>query len=484
VLVFDRFYIGGEWVKPAGTGTFDVHNASTEEVMGHIPDGSPADVDRAVAAARAAFESWAATAPSQRAECLRRISQGLLARQQELVEIIIDELGAPRPMTSQYMVAFPASTLAFYAELLKTFAFEERIGNSQIVREPVGVVGAITPWNYPLHQIVAKVGPALAAGCTLVVKPSEVVPLSCFVFAEIVHDAGLPPGVFNFLTGSGPVVGEAIAAHPGVDMVSFTGSTCAGRRVAELAAKTVKKVSLELGGKAANVILDDAEFEKAVRTGVGYSYINSGQTCAAWTRMLVPKHRHDEAVRIAKDEAEKVTVGDPKVGTARLGPVVSATQRDRIRDYIRQGIAAGADLVTGGAAPPPGLERGYYVRPTVFANVRSEMTIAQEEIFGPVLCILPYEDEEDAIRIANDTIYGLGGAVWSGDVERAKRVARRIRSGQLDINGAPFNPIAPFGGTKQSGVGRELGRYGLEEYLEPKALQVGMDPVPFVVPGA
>ncbi len=484
MLVFDRFYIGGEWVKPDGSGTFDVHNASTEALMGRIPDGSPADVDRAVAAARGALESWAATDATKRGEYLRRISQGLLARQHELVEIIIDELGAPRPMTSQYMVAFPASTLAFYADLVKTFAFEERIGNSVIVREPVGVVGAITPWNYPLHQIVAKVGPALAAGCTMVVKPSEVVPLSCFVFAEIVHDAGLPPGVFNFLTGSGPVVGEAIAAHPDVDMVTFTGSTRAGRRVAELAARTVKKVSLELGGKAANVILDDADFEKAVRTGVGYSYINSGQTCAAWTRMLVPRQRHDEAVRIAKDEAEKVTVGDPKVGTARLGPVVSATQRDRVRDYIRKGVAEGADLVTGGAAPPPGLERGYYVRPTVFANVRSAMTIAQEEIFGPVLCILPYDGEVDAIRIANDTIYGLGGAVWSGDVERAKRVARRIRSGQLDINGAPFNPIAPFGGTKQSGVGRELGRYGLEEYLEPKALQVGMEPVPFVVPGA
>ncbi len=484
MLVFDRFYVGGEWVKPDGAGTFDVHNASTEEVMGRIPDGSRVDVDRAVAAARRALDGWAATEPAVRAEHLRRIARGLLDRQQELVEIIVDELGAPRPMTSQYMVAFPASTLAFYADLLATFSFEERLGNSLVVREPVGVVGAITPWNYPLHQIVAKVGPALAAGCTIVVKPSEVVPLSCFVFAEIVDAAGLPAGVFNFLTGYGPVAGEAIAAHPGVDMVSFTGSTRAGRRVAELAATTVKKVSLELGGKAPNVILDDADFEKAVRTGVGYSYINSGQTCAAWTRMLVPRRRHDEAVRIAKDEAEKITVGDPKVGTARLGPLVSATQRDRVRAYIRKGVAEGAALVTGGDEPPSGLETGYYVRPTVFANVRSDMTIAQEEIFGPVLCILPYEDEEDAIRIANDTIYGLGGAVWSRDVERAKRVARRIRTGQLDINGAPFNPVAPFGGTKQSGVGRELGRYGLEEYLEPKALQIGMEPVPFVVPGA
>jgi acyl-CoA reductase-like NAD-dependent aldehyde dehydrogenase len=482
VIVRDHFYIDGAWVEPRGTGSFDVHNAATEEVIGRIPDGNAVDVDRAVRAARAALESWAATTPAERADYLRKISDGLLARKAELTELIIDELGSPRPLTSQYMVVFPASTIAFYANLLADFPFEERLGNSVVVREPVGVVGAITPWNYPLHQIVAKVGPALAAGCTVVLKPSEVVPLSCFVFAEVVDAAGLPPGVFNFLSGYGPVVGEAIAAHPDVDMVSFTGSTAAGRRVAELAARTVKKVSLELGGKAANVILDDADFERAVRTGVGYSYINSGQTCAAWTRMLVPRTRHDEAVRIARDEASKVTVGDPKVGEARLGPLVSERQRDRVRDYIRRGVEEGAELVAGGAEPPQGLERGYYVRPTVFANVRSEMTIAQEEIFGPVLCILPYDDEDDAIRIANDTIYGLGGAVWSKDVERATRVARRIRSGQLDINGAPFNPIAPFGGTKQSGVGRELGRYGLEEYLEPKALQVGSEPVPFMVP--
>jgi len=470
--VFDRFYIDGAWVAPDGTGHFDVVNATTEEVMGRVPAGSPRDADRAVAAARRAAEGWALAEPKVRAEALRRIADGLLARRAELVELIIGELGAPRQLTSQYMVDFPASTIRFYADLLAEYPFEERIGNSLVVKEPVGVVAAITPWNYPLHQVVAKVGPALAAGCTLVLKPSEVVPLACFVFAEVVDAAGLPPGVFNFLSGAGPVVGEALAAHPDVDMVSFTGSTAAGRRVAELAARTVKKVSLELGGKAASVVLDDADFEKAVRASVNHSVINCGQTCASWTRLLVPRARQAEAMAIAKDEAEKLTLGDPSLGQARLGPLVSAQQRERVRGYIRRGLEEGATLVTGGVEPPPGLERGFYVRPTVFADVTPRMAIAQEEIFGPVLAILPYQDEDEAVRIANDTIYGLGGAVWSRDPERARRVARRIRTSQIDVNGAPFNPLAPFGGVKQSGNGRELGRYGLEEYLEPKALQL------------
>jgi acyl-CoA reductase-like NAD-dependent aldehyde dehydrogenase len=342
-----------------------------------------------------------------------------------------------------------------------------------VVKEPVGVVAAITPWNYPLHQIVAKLGPALAAGCSVVLKPSEVVPLSCFMLAEIVNETSIPRGVFNFLSGAGAVVGEAMAAHPDVDMVSFTGSTAAGRRVAELAARTVKKVSLELGGKSASVILDDADFEKAVRASLNHAFINGGQTCASWTRMLVPRARQEEAIGYARDEiARSNAVGDPRVGAARLGPLVSARQRERVRDYIQSGIDAGARLVCGGTEPPAGLERGYYVRPTLFADVRSDMKIAQEEIFGPVCTILPYDGEDDAVRIANDTIYGLGGAVWSRDVMRATRVARRIRTAQLDINGAPFNPFAPFGGVKQSGNGRELGKYGLEEYLEPKSLQL------------
>jgi acyl-CoA reductase-like NAD-dependent aldehyde dehydrogenase len=338
------------------------------------------------------------------------------------------------------------------------------------VKEPVGVVGCITPWNFPLHQVVAKVAPALAAGCTVVLKPSEIAPLTAFILAEIIDDVGLPAGVFNLVTGYGPVVGEAIAAHPDVDMVSFTGSTRAGKRVSELAAKTVKRVSLELGGKSANIILDDADLEKAVANGVGNCYFNSGQTCSALTRMLVPRSRHDEAVAIAKRVAESFTVGDPTEGKYKLGPLVSAAQRERVVNYIGKGIAEGATLVAGGAEMPEGMTKGYFVRPTVFANVRNDMSIAQEEIFGPVLSIIPYEDDDDAVRIANDTVYGLAGGVWSGDPERAKRVARRLRTGQVEINGGKFNPLAPFGGYKQSGNGRELGKYGLEEYLEVKAM--------------
>jgi len=471
MIVFDKFLVAGEWVAPDGRGHFDVHDASTEEVIGRVPAGSPVDVDRAVTAARRAFVGWAETAPAVRADALRQIAEGIRKRRAELVEVIIGELGAPRPMTEQFMVDFPANTIQFYADLLATYSFEERIGNSLVVKEPAGVIAAITPWNYPLHQIVAKLGPALAAGCTMVLKPSEVVPLSCFMLAEIVG-AVVPGGVFNFLSGAGPVVGEAMVSHPGVDMVSFTGSTAAGRRVAELAARTVKKVSLELGGKSASVILDDADFEKAVRASLNHAFINCGQTCASWTRMLVPRERQAEAAALALDELRRGNgVGDPRQGKERLGPLVSATQRERVRGYIQSGIDQGARLLAGGTEPPAGLERGYYVRPTLFCDVRSDMKIAQEEIFGPVCTILPYDGEDDAVRIANDTIYGLGGAVWSRDAERARRVARRIRTAQLDINGAPFNPHAPFGGVKQSGNGRELGKYGLEEYLEPKALQ-------------
>jgi betaine-aldehyde dehydrogenase len=356
------------------------------------------------------------------------------------------------------------------AKVLREFQFEEQIGNAQIVKEPVGVVGCITPWNFPLHQVTAKVAPALAAGCTVVLKPSEVAPLTAFVLAEIIHEVGLPAGVFNLVTGYGPVVGEALAAHPDVDMISFTGSTRAGKRVSELAAQTVKRVALELGGKSANVILDDADFERAVSSGVSNCYFNSGQTCSALTRMLVPEPRMEEAIAIAKRAAEKFTVGDPLGGQAKLGPLVSATQRDRVVNYIRKGVEEGATLVAGGAEKPEGLDKGYFVRPTVFANVDNQMAIAQEEIFGPVLSIIGYKDEDDAVRIANDTVYGLAGGVWSSDPERARRVARRLRTGQVEINGGKFNPLAPFGGYKQSGNGRELGKFGLEEFLEVKAL--------------
>jgi acyl-CoA reductase-like NAD-dependent aldehyde dehydrogenase len=372
-------------------------------------------------------------------------------------------------------VGLPKGNFAITAGLLSTYKFEEEIGNSIVVREPFGVVGCISPWNYPLHQIALKVAPALAAGNTVVVKPSEVAPINAFILAEIVHDAGLPAGVFNLVTGVGPVVGEAIAAHPDVDMVSFTGSTRAGKRVAEVASQNVKKVSLELGGKSPNVILDDLDdegFTKAVAAGVGKCFLNSGQTCTALTRMLVPRARLAQAEQIAAAAASKFTVGDPFDPASRLGPLVSAVQRDRVRGFIQTGIDEGATLVTGGTASPEGLTAGFFVQPTIFSNVTPDMTIAREEIFGPVLSIIPYDTEEEAIRIANDTIYGLAAGVWSATPERAKQVARRLKAGQVEVNGGSFNPAAPFGGYKQSGLGREAGKFGLEEFCEVKSMQL------------
>ena len=472
VSVREKLYANGEWVEPAGRGMLDVINSTTEEVMGRVPEGTAEDINRAVSAARRAFDSWAANSAAERAGFLQKIAAGLAARQNEIAAIIASEVGMPLPLATMVQAGMPAMVMGSYAKLLADYSFEEQIGNSLVVKEPVGVIGCITPWNFPLHQVVAKVAPALAAGCTVVLKPSEVAPLTAFILAEIVDDAGLPAGVFNLVTGLGPVVGEALASHPDVDMISFTGSTRAGKRVSELAAQTIKRVALELGGKSANIILDDADLEKAVRSGVSNCYFNSGQTCSAHTRMLVPKERHDEAVQIAKEAAESFTVGDPREGKAKLGPLVSEVQRDRVRNYIGKGIDEGATLVTGGAEAPEGLDKGYFVRPTVFANVRNDMTIAREEIFGPVLSIIPYEDDDDAVRIANDTVYGLAGGVWSANVERAKQVARRLRTGQVDINGGKFNALAPFGGYKQSGNGREMGKYGLEEFLETKSLQL------------
>ncbi len=470
IKIHDKLFINGQWVKPAGSGTIEVINSTTEEVMGRIPEGTAEDANAAVAAAKAAFESWSTTSIEERRRYLQLIADKLAAKKEEIAALVAAEVGMPLPLATAVQAGMPAMVMGSYAQMLGDFQFEETIGKALVVKEPVGVVGCITPWNFPLHQVICKIAPALAAGCTVVLKPSEVAPLTAFVLAEIIADIGLPAGVFNLVTGYGPVVGEAIAAHPDVDMVSFTGSTRAGKRVSELAAQTVKKVSLELGGKSANVILDDADFDKAVKSGVGACYFNSGQTCSALTRMLVPRSRYDEAVAIAKKTAEGFTVGDPLGGAAKLGPLVSATQRERVIGYIKKGIEEGATLVCGGTEMPEGLTKGYFVRPTVFANVNNKMTIAQEEIFGPVLSIIPYEDEDDAVRIANDTIYGLAGGVWSGDAERAKRVARRLRTGQVEINGGKFNPMAPFGGYKQSGTGRELGKYGLEEFLEVKAM--------------
>ncbi len=468
----DKIYIDGAWVASTGSSTIDVIHSATEEVMGRIPEGTSDDVDEAVAAAKAAFPLWADTPVDERAKFLQRITEGLQARMSDIAQTVAGEVGMPLNLANMIQAGLPIMTFGSMQQIVSDFEFEERIGHSLVVKEPVGVVGAITPWNYPLHQIALKVAPALAAGCTVVLKPSEVAPLNAFILADVIHDVGLPNGVFNLVTGTGPVVGEALAAHPDVDMISFTGSTRAGKRVSEVGSQTVKRIALELGGKSPNIILDDADIEKAVTAGIGGCYLNSGQTCTALTRMIVPRSRLAEVEEIASRVAETFKPGDPFEQGTRLGPLVSETQRKRVRDYIEKGLAEGAKLVIGGVEPPEGLDKGFFVRPTVFSDVRSDMTIAQEEIFGPVLAIIPYDTEEEAIQIANDTIYGLAGAVWSGDEERAQKVARKIRTGMIDINGGSFNPAAPFGGYKQSGRGREAGKFGLEEFLEVKSMQL------------
>ena len=468
----DSLYMNGQWVPSTGAGRIDVVNASTEEVIDSVPQGTAEDVDRAVRAASDAFEAWSTTSAAERAKFLRAIAEGIQARSAELVETVSKEVGSPVWFSQLAQVGLPGIDVASVADIIENYQFEETVGSSLVVKEPVGVVGCITPWNYPLHQITAKIAPALAVGCTVVLKPSEVAPLNAFILAEIIDSAGLPEGVFNLVTGYGTEVGEALASHPRVDMISFTGSTRAGRRVSALASETVKRVALELGGKSPNVVLEDADFERAVPDAISQCFINSGQTCSALTRLIVPRSRLAEVEEMARTVAESYKVGDPFEDGVGLGPVISGTQLERVTGYIRKGIDEGAKLITGGPERPEGLEKGYYVRPTVFSEVRSDMTIAREEIFGPVLVILPYEDEEEAVRIANDTDYGLAGGVWAGDQERAKSVARRIRTGQVAINGGSFNPVAPFGGYKQSGNGRELGKFGIEEFLEIKAMQL------------
>jgi acyl-CoA reductase-like NAD-dependent aldehyde dehydrogenase len=468
---YAQHYINGEWADAENSETLDAVNPSTEEVVARIPQGTADEANRAVVAAKAAFDSWSLTPLSERTEWLRKIHAKMAERQDEITKVISEEVGMPVKMCAMVQAGGPVAEIAAFADIADNYVWEEKIGNSVVVKEPIGVVACITPWNFPLNQIVAKFAPALAAGCTVILKPTEVAPTAAMILAEVIHDVGLPKGVFNLVNGTGPVVGEALASHPDVDMVSFTGSTRAGKRVSELASQTIKRVALELGGKSPNIILDDADFEKAVKAGVGYAYFNSGQTCCAHTRMLVPKEKQDEAIAIAKKAAERFSVGDPFDEGSRLGPLVSGVQHERVRTLIKKGQEEGATLVTGGAEQPENQPTGYFIKPTVFANVSNDMTIAQEEIFGPVLSIIPFEDEEDAVRIANDTIYGLAGGVWSQDEERAKRVARRVRAGQVDINGGPFNVQAPFGGYKQSGNGREHGTYGLEEFLQPKAMQ-------------
>lgn len=468
--IYEKHYINGQWVASTGSEHIDVINPYTEQRCGQVPAGTSDDVDKAVQAARAAFDGWAAMAPSERAAAVSMIAAKLEERKMHIGETISNELGMPVKRAVAIQAGFPASVMASFADLIQEFPLEEKIGNALIIKEPVGVCAFITPWNYPLHQIVGKVAPALAAGCTMVVKPSSEAPLNAFALAEIIDEVGLPPGVFNLVSGSGRIVGEGLCAHNEVDLISFTGSTRAGQRISQLASDTIKRVTLELGGKSANVILDDADFDKAVSNGVKNVMLNSGQTCSALTRMLVPAGRQDEAIAIAKRTAAGLTVGDPNQPDTFMGPMISAKQRETVRSYIRKGIEEGATLVCGGTAAPKNLKQGYFVAPTVFADVTNSMTIAQEEIFGPVLCIIPYTNEDDAVNIANDTVYGLSGAVWSGDDARAQRIARRLRTGQVFVNGGRHNLLAPFGGYKQSGNGREFGKDGLEEFYEAKAL--------------
>jgi aldehyde dehydrogenase (NAD+) len=467
-----EFYIDGRWQTPLSTALIDVINPATEQPCARIAAGNAADIDRAVAAARAAFPAYAQTTRAERIELLRRIADLFEQRIDALAAAMSMEMGVPA--TAARTVHFPSGPghLRETARVLETFTFDEQRGTTLVAKEPIGVCGLITPWNFPINQVVCKVAPALAAGCTMVLKPSEVSPLSALLIAEILHDAGVPPGVFNLVNGDGPTAGHALAAHCDVDMVSFTGSTRAGVLIAKAAADTVKRVGQELGGKSANILLPDVDLERAVTLGVNRCFNNSGQSCVSPTRMLVPADRQKDVLEIAGKIAREMKVGPPDAPGSVLGPVSNRAQFEKIQRLIQAGIDDGARLVAGGCGRPERLDRGFYVRPTVFGDVSPTMSIAREEIFGPVLSVIAYRDEEDAIRIANDTPYGLAGAVWSKDEARAQRVARRIRAGQVDVNGGAFNMNAPFGGFKQSGHGREAGVYGLEEFLEYKSLQL------------
>lgn len=472
---YDAIYVDGQWIPSDGKTTLSVFDSTNEEVMATIPEGTASDVAKAAKAAKAAFVSWSTTPPATRAKYLNAISDALAARMDEISSAISRETGMSKMLSNMIQVGLPIGSFKQAAVLAESFEFEKQVGTSLIVREPIGVVGCITPWNYPLHQIAAKVAFALASGCTVVLKPSEVAPIDAFMLAEIIHEAKLPAGVFNLVTGTGPVVGEAISASPDIDMISFTGSTRAGKLVMQTGSETVKKVALELGGKSANIICEDLDketFAKAVMGGTGQAFLNSGQTCSLLSRMLVPRARLSEAEGLAAAVAGSMKVGDPFAEGTNLGPLASAALRDRVVSYINKGIDEGAKLIAGGPEAPDGLEKGYYVKATVFSEVNNKMTIAQEEIFGPVLVLIPYDGIDEAVDIANDSPYGLAGAVYAANQETGIAIARRIRTGQVTVNNGRFNPNAPFGGYKQSGIGRELGEYGFEEFLEVKSLQL------------
>ena len=465
-----KFYIDGAWVDPVTPKRLGVVNPATEEVYTEISVGSAADVDRAVAAARRAFKSYAFSTREERVALLTKIIEVYKERFEDMARAISDEMGAPLAMARHSQAAAGLAHLESTLKALKTFHFEEQRGETRVAREPIGVCGLITPWNWPMNQVSCKVGPAIAAGCTMVLKPSEFSPFSAMIWAEILHEAGVPAGVFNMINGDGATVGAALSSHPDVDMVSFTGSTRAGKEVARNAAATVKRVHQELGGKSPNVLLDDVDFEKAVSASIARLMVNTGQSCNAPTRMLVPAKKLAAVEEIAKRAADAVVVGDPRAAGTTIGPVVSKIQFERVQGYLEKGVAEGAKLVTGGPGRPAGLSKGYYVKPTVFSNVRNDMTIAREEIFGPVVSIIPYESDEEAIRIANDTPYGLAAYVWGQDMDRARKVGSRIRAGQVVFNNARGDMHTPFGGFKESGNGREWGEHGLRDFLEVKAL--------------
>lgn len=471
MITRDMLYINGSWTASSGESALLVENPTSEEIIGSVPDGTIQDTDLAVEAAKNAFDSWSKSPIQERIRILHALSESFKERSEELAEIITSEVGTPIEYSRIAMVGTPRVVSKSYAKLLDSYEWEEEVRNSIIVKEPIGVCAFITPWNFPLHQIIGKVAPAIAAGCTMILKPSREAPINAFILADILHEIGLPDGVFNLVSGRGSTVGSRLSSHPDVDMISFTGSTSAGIAVTEDAARTVKRVTLELGGKSANVVLEDADVIRAAKSSISACFANSGQTCSALTRLIVPESKISEMIPVIAERVSKYKIGNPMDPSTRCGPMVSASQKESVLEFVRAGIEEGATLVTGGPEDVDGIEKGHFVRPTVFKDVKPSMRIWKEEIFGPVLCITSYKDEDEALELANDSDYGLSGGVWSSDPNRALQFARKMRTGQVSINGGPFNVSAPFGGYKKSGNGRELGVYGLEEFLEIKSIQ-------------